>query len=79
MQAKGCATGLQPANDADRMWVEAFCDAFFTDVVESDGTERRLLERFVPLDFVTCDVTVDEFYDQTPGPGAGNAMSRERS
>jgi hypothetical protein len=46
-------------------------------VVATDGTDRRLLERLVPLDFVACDVMIDELYDQTPGPGAGSAVARE--
>jgi hypothetical protein len=77
-QLKGRAVGVSPAADADRTRAAEFCNRFFTDIVETDGTDRRLPERLVPLDYVACDVTVEEFYDQTPGPGAGGALSRNR-
>jgi hypothetical protein len=76
-QLKGRAAEVFPAGDEDRATVEEFCDAFFDSVVATDGTDRRLLERLVPLDFVACDVMIDELYDQTPGPGAGSAVARE--
>jgi hypothetical protein len=75
MQVKGRVTALQPADDADRICADNFSVAFFDAVVSTDGTDRRLLERLVPLDFIVCDVTVDEFYNQTPGPGAGSVVS----
>jgi hypothetical protein len=77
MQFKGHVRALQPADEADRSCAENFSDAFFDAVMSTDGTDRRLLERLVPLDFVVCDLTVDEFYNQTPGPGAGCAVSSE--
>ena len=52
-----------------------FCESFFGVVEELEGTDRRLLERMVPDDFVACTVVIDELYDQTPGPGAGAALS----
>jgi hypothetical protein len=76
-QFKGRAADVLPAGDEDRATVEQFCEAFFSAVVASDGTDRRFLERLVPLDFVACDVMIDEIYDQTPGPGAGSAVARE--
>jgi len=78
-QLKGRVTRTVDADDADRVAVVEFCDAFFANVIATDGTDRRLLERLVPLDFVVCEMTVDEIYDQTPGPGAGTAVSRERT
>jgi hypothetical protein len=54
--------------------VASYCDSFFGAVEEADGTDRRLLERTVPGDFVSCTVEIDELFDQTPGPGAGAAL-----
>ena len=79
VQLKGHVTGVRPAGDADKVAVDRFCEAFFDDVIATDGTDRRLLERLVPLEFVVCDVSVDEFYNQTPGPGAGSAVARGES
>jgi len=77
-QLKGrVTTDVFDADDADRATVVEFCDAFFANVIATDGTDRRLLERLVPLEFVVCEVTVDDVYDQTPGPGAGTAVTRE--
>jgi hypothetical protein len=75
VQFKGRAGDVEPATDADRMAVVRFCDGFFGAVREADGTERHVLERLVPPDFVACTVEIDEVYDQTPGPAAGAALT----
>ncbi len=77
-QMKGRAGDLVPADDLDRERIARYCDAFYTDVYESDGTPRPLLDRLTPADFVMCEVTVDEYYDQTPGPAAGNELASRR-
>jgi hypothetical protein len=74
VQLKGRAGVPEPADRADRAAVIRYCDSFFGAVEDVDGTERRLLDRLVPEDFVACTVMVDELYDQTPGPGAGAAL-----
>jgi hypothetical protein len=78
LQMKGRAGDIVPADDADRERITLYCDAFYTDVYETDGTPRDLLERLTPADFVMCEVTVDESYNQTPGPAAGNALAPRR-
>jgi hypothetical protein len=75
VQLKGRASNIRPADSADRKRARRFCDAFFSDIYETDGTDRGVLERLVPRDYVTCTVEVDEVYDQTPGPGAGAPIS----
>ncbi len=47
--------------------------AFFTDIAETDGTPLGLLmERLVPdRDIVRAQSSVEELYDQTPGPARG--------
>lgn len=79
VQLKGHAENIRVADDRDRATVREFCEAFFGAVVEIDGTDRWLLDRLVPLDFVMCDVVVDESYNQTPGPGAGCAVPRTQA
>lgn len=71
IQVKGHASALEPATDEDRVRAARFSDEFLTAVVETDGVDRKLLERLVPRDYVACTLTVEELYDQTPGPGAG--------
>jgi hypothetical protein len=75
IQCKGTALGIEPATDLDRQRAAAYCDEFLTDVEQTDGVPRVLLERMVPDDYVACTICVEELYDQTPGPGAGAKMS----
>jgi hypothetical protein len=71
VQFKGRAGMTEPATDDDQAEVGRYCDSFFGVLTEVDGTDRRLLERLVPVSFVACTVVIEELYDQTPGPGAG--------
>ena len=76
VQLKGRATGeRRQASDDDVARTRAFCDAFFTAVVEIDGTDRALLERLRPPSLTVYTVEIDEVFDQTPGPTAGAALS----
>jgi hypothetical protein len=75
VQFKGRADTMIAANDNDRAVARRFCDSFFAAVKQVEGTDRSLLERMVPNDYVACAIVVDEFFDQTPGPGAGVALS----
>jgi hypothetical protein len=74
MQLKGRAVAVEVATGADRARARRFCDQFFADIVETEGTDRALVERMVPVGYVACIVEIDEAFDQTPGPGAGAPM-----
>lgn len=74
VQMKGRFLHTEPADDRDHQKVVQYCDSFFTDIENTDGQPRRLLERLVPESFVACELVIDEFYDQTPGPGAGASL-----
>ena len=74
LQVKGRAMGIEPGTPADKALAARFCDAFFTDINETDGTDRALLERLVPAEYVACEVVIAELYDQTPGPKAGSKI-----
>jgi hypothetical protein len=71
MQLKGRSDGIQAETEHDRLRAERFIDAFFTDIVETDGSPRPVLEQMIPSGYSSCVVTVEELYDQTPGPEAG--------
>ena len=75
MQLKGRYVRSEPADDRDRRKAARYCDAFFTDIENTDGTPRRLLQRLMPEGYVACEVTIDDFFDQTPGPGAGASIA----
>jgi hypothetical protein len=75
MQLKGRQVGSSEATDADHERVDRYCDAFFAEIARSDGTPRSLTERLRPEEFVVYEIVVDEYYDQTPGPGAGASLA----
>lgn len=70
-QLKGYGLGIEPATPADRARAARYCDEFFTDIVETDGFDRRLLEQWAPVEYVVGLLHAVEVFDQTPGPGAG--------
>jgi hypothetical protein len=71
IQVKGRVTAIEAPTEEDLVASAAYREAFFAMLQESDGTPRHLLERLVPARFVAVEVEVDEQYDQTPGPNAG--------
>jgi hypothetical protein len=70
-QLKGHADGLEVATELDAERVDRYCDAFFTDIEETDGTPRATVERIRPATFAATTIVVAQLFDQTPGPGAG--------
>ena len=77
VQFKGRTGPAEAATTDDRAAVVRFCESFFGVVEEVEGTDRALLERLVPHDFVACTVAIESLYDQAPGPGAGAELSRD--
>jgi hypothetical protein len=75
IQMKGTVVRVDDGTAADRARCDRYCDAFFRDVEEMDGTRRSLLNRMRPNDVFSVVVRVDERYDQTPGPGAGTVIT----
>ncbi len=74
VQLKGTARAVEQPDEDDLARSRRFCDDFFADVEATDGVPRRLMDRLVPADLLVCEVDVDELYDQTPGPGAGEPL-----
>ena len=74
VQVKGIALAVEEATEADRAHFEDFCDGCVVMLHEMDGTPEALARRFVPPGIVACVLTVDELFDQTPGPGAGTRL-----
>lgn len=79
VQIKGRSLGLVPATDGDRVRARRYIDGFFGDIVATDGTPRPVLDGLVPADYLACTVTIDELYDQTPGPDAGAHLADRAS
>jgi len=74
VQLKGRFLGICDASPADREWVQQHRDAFMTAAAlvgdPMHGTSRnRWMEDFFRVDF-----TVEQAFNQTPGPSAGDAL-----
>lgn len=78
IQLKGDVVATSAAEPEDPKVVRAYCDAFFTDVVQTDGMPREILERMVPGSWFRCVVQVTARFDQTPGPSAGAPIVEAR-
>jgi hypothetical protein len=74
LQVKGRVQGVGPASAGDRARAARYCDAFFADITEADGTSRSVLSHLDPGEYAACTVAIDRIFDQTPGPGAGAAV-----
>ena len=60
---------------ADRVRHERYIAGFFGVINESDGTPLELLQRLKPPgSLVALEVSVEELFDQTPGPAAGRSL-----
>ena len=70
-QLKGEVTAVEPARGEDRARSGRYQDAFFTDIEETDGQPRVLLEQIVPAAYLVATIEVEAVFDQTPGPRAG--------
>ncbi len=74
VQVKGRTVTVEPLTAEDRIRTDRYVAAFFRAVHETDGTPLELLRRLRPRDFVALVMTVEELYDQTPGPQAGASL-----
>ena len=74
VQLKGEIVRLEDATDADRVRSADYVEAFFGDVVRTDGSDLTALHQMRPNDIVESIVRFVEIFDQTPGPGAGAAF-----
>ena len=71
VQVKGAILAVEPGSADDAARCAAYCEDFFGDIHEIDGTPRELTDRLTPSGVVAWVVEAHEAYDQTPGPGAG--------
>jgi hypothetical protein len=75
LQAKGIGANDGCETAADRARRQVFTTEFFARVAETDGVPVELLERLLPDAYVAFEMTVEEVFDQTPGPAAGRQLA----
>jgi hypothetical protein len=73
-QLKGRVVSLDEASNRDRNRADRYCEAFYQDILQTDGTPRGLTNGFTPARYYACNVAVDDVFDQTPGPTAGTRV-----
>jgi hypothetical protein len=73
VQLKGTATAVRLAGD-DELEVIRKQLAVFSDILEHIGLPRRITRRLNHWPAFAIDFTVDESYEQTPGPKAGTRI-----
>jgi hypothetical protein len=76
VQMKGRVTAVEPASSADIEMMDLQSQAFFEAVHEVDGNPVEQLRRILPHQVVAVEFDVEEWFDQSPGPGAGAVLGR---
>ncbi|MCU1501721.1 MAG: uncharacterized protein JWM12_1075 [Ilumatobacteraceae bacterium] len=75
IQLKGSIASVEPPTAIDQDRVDQYCDDYFGAVAQVDNIPRHLMERMRPRSVVAVVFGIEQVYDQTPGPGAGAAVS----
>lgn len=75
VQVKGIAVTVEAASDIDRVRFERFWNDCACTLHELDGTPVDTIRRMVPSGVFACVMTVDEIFNQTPGPEAGTRLA----
>jgi hypothetical protein len=70
-QVKGRVARFEPATDADARAHERSFTALTEALQRADGTDPELFRRVKPGALTAVIATLEEVYDQTPGPAAG--------
>ena len=74
IQVKGRATSVEACTPDDLALHERYVEEFFAIVQETDGTDPARLRNMVPAALLAAELVVDDVFDQTPGPGAGQVL-----
>ncbi len=70
-QLKGRIQTVEAAGDDDRAMFDAYRKDYYDAVLEVDFISRELMARTEPGSVVACTFSIEEGFDQTPGPRAG--------
>jgi len=76
-QLKGPIVAVEEPTASDIDAMAAQSTAFFDAVMATDGNPIELLQRLLPARVVAVEFVVEEVYDQSPGPGAGERLGGE--
>lgn len=79
VQVKGRAEGVEARTAADQVRFDENCARCVGILVEADRASEDAVWRFLPPGVVACVMTVEEVFDQTPGPAAGTQLAPVRT
>ena len=74
IQIKGVTQGVRLASAADESFVRAKLEQF-ADVLDTIGLPRRVTRSLAHWPAYAIEVSVEQLFDQTPGPKAGNVLA----
>jgi predicted pyridoxine 5'-phosphate oxidase superfamily flavin-nucleotide-binding protein len=74
-QVKGRVTVVEERTSGDQVRFEANCARCMQILVEIDHTTDEVVRRFMPPGVIACVMTVEQVFDQTPGPAAGTQLA----
>ena len=74
LQLKGRVTSMRPTRVDERPAIEAALAAFSAGL-ELIGMPRRLTERLQGWPATSVEVRVEQLFEQSPGPGAGDPLT----
>jgi hypothetical protein len=72
---KGRVVALEAATEAELVELDRAVGALARTIHETEGTPIETILRFRPGPVDAVVVTVEEVYDQTPGPVAGHRLA----
>ena len=75
VQVKGRVLSVEEATADDRIRFDRFGAGCVRGVHELDGTPEEAIWRLMPPGVVACVFTIEEVFDQTPGPAAGARLA----
>ncbi|MEA2752320.1 MAG: hypothetical protein QOI41_6463, partial [Myxococcales bacterium] len=73
LQIKGRCLGTRRTTEEERTKLESYSAAFVVDL-EVVGLARQLTERLTSWPSIALQVAIEDLYEQTPGPGAGQKL-----
>lgn len=74
VQLKGRVESIDPPSEDDLAITRVHTDAFLDAIHRTDGDELDVIRRFVSSDVVVVEMVVEEMFDQSPGPTAGDPL-----
>jgi predicted pyridoxine 5'-phosphate oxidase superfamily flavin-nucleotide-binding protein len=78
-QVKGHVAVVEARSSADQIRFEANCARCVQILSDIDRAPEDVVWRFVPPGVVACVMTVEQVFDQTPGPAAGAQLAPVRA